>query len=70
MCTEEPVFFLLLNIIISTQDLWNCSHHLGPRVKLAPSLSPAEPAIERDKKSGCCMMVLCAKLANFVLAYH
>lgn len=43
-------------------------HHLGPGVKLVPTLFLGEPAVRRDEKSGCCIVVLSAKLANSVMA--
>ena len=32
--------------------------------------APGEPAIGRDKKSGCCLVVLSAKLTSSVAVYH
>lgn len=43
-------------------------HHLRPGVKLVSKLSLGEPAVRRDEKSGCCIVVLSAKLANSVMA--
>ena len=70
ICSSKVMYTEELFLSRYTQYLWNCSHHLEPGVKLVPSLSPEEPAIERDKTSGCGMVVVCAKVSTSVLAYH
>lgn len=61
------LFALQKRRVQKSQDAWNCSNHLGPGVKLVPTLFLGEPAIRRDEKSGCCIVVLFAKLTNSVM---